>query len=232
MSKRIINAKKLVDDTKKYTLDDGISILVKDYSEKFQAKFIETIEVVFKLGIDVKQSDQMVRGVIGLPHGFGKQKKILVIVEENAVEEAKKSNADFVGSDDFIEKIKGGFLEFDTCIATPKMMPKLAVLGKILGPKGLMPNPKLGTVSDNVVEAVNNIRKGQVEFRVDKGGIIHSGVASIDFSVKKVKENIAELYNAIVAAKPSKSKGVYIKRCFISSTHGPSLELDLKDFIV
>ena len=131
-----------------------------------------------------------------------------------------------------MKKLKGGFLDFEACVATPTMMPKISKIGKLLGPKGLMPNPKLGTVSDDVVSAVKNIKKGQVEFRIDKNGIIHAGIAKIGFDEKKIKENIMKLYNAILAAKPTKSKGIFIKEVFLSCTHGPSLKLDLKSFVV
>jgi len=232
MGKRIENAKKLVDSNAYYTLDDAVKFFLNEYAEKFKVKFDETIEFVLKLGIDPKQSDQMVRGAITMPHGLGKQQKVIAIVDSARVQEAKDAGADEVGSEDLIEKIKGGFLDFDVCIATPSMMPKIAIIGKMLGPKGLMPNPKLGTVSEDVVTAITNVKKGQVEFRAEKNGIIHAGVAKIGFSEHKIKENLMALYNAVLAAKPVKSKGVYVKSSFLSSSHGPSLRLDLKSFVI
>ena len=232
MGKRIENAKKLVDSNAYYTLDDAVKFFLNEYAEKFKVKFDETIEFVLKLGIDPKQSDQMVRGAITMPHGLGKQQKVIAIVGSARVQEAKDAGADEVGSEDLIEKIKGGFLDFDVCIATPSMMPKIAIIGKMLGPKGLMPNPKLGTVSEDVVTAITNVKKGQVEFRAEKNGIIHAGVAKIGFPEHKIKENLMALYNAVLAAKPVKSKGVYVKSSFLSSSHGPSLRLDLKSFVI
>ena len=231
MGKRIENAKKLIDVNKHYSLDDAILFFLKEYTGKFKAKFDETIEFVLKLGIDVKQSDQMVRGVLAMPHGLGKKKKVAVIANSEKIQEAKNAGAEEVGGEDLIEKIKGGFLDFDACLATPAMMAKIATIAKILGPKGLMPNPKLGTVSENISGAVKNIKSGQIEFRVDKNGIIHAGIAKIGFSKEKIKANIIALYEAVLGAKPAKSKGVYVLNAFLSSTHGPSLKLDLKTFI-
>ena len=232
MGKRIENAKKAIKNNKLYSLNDAISFFLNEYSKKYTVKFDETIEFISKLGIDAKQSDQMVRGAVAMPNGLGKEKKVVVIIEESRIDEAKKSGAEEVGGEDLIEKIKGGFLDFEACVATPTMMPKISKIGKLLGPKGLMPNPKLGTVSDDVVSAVKSIKKGQVEFRIDKNAIIHAGVAKIGFDEKKIKKNIMKLYNAILAAKPTKSKGIYIKEIFLSCTHGPSLKLDLKSFVV
>ena len=231
MGKRIENAKKLIDTNKYYSLDDAISFFLKDYTEKFKAKFDETIEFILKLGIDVKQSDQMVRGVVTMPHGLGRQKKVVAIVDSKKIQEAKEAGAEEVGGEELIEKIKNGFLDFDACLATPSMMPKIATIAKILGPKGLMPNPKLGTVAENISSAIKNVKSGQIEFRVEKNGIIHAGIAKIGFNKDKIKENIIALYEAILAAKPTKSKGIYILNSFLSVTHGPSLKLDLKTFI-
>lgn len=231
MGKRIENAKKLINASKYYSLDDAISFFLKDYAGKFKAKFDETIELILKLGIDVKQSDQMVRDVVTMPHGLGRDRKVAVIADLERIQEAKDAGAEEVGGEDLIEKIKGGFLDFDVCLATPMMMPKVAAVARILGPKGLMPNPKLGTVSDNVANAVKNVKSGQIEFRVEKNGIIHAGVAKIGFSQNKIKDNIMALYKAVLAAKPAKSKGMYVLGSFLSVTHGPSLRLDLKTFV-
>ena len=230
MGKRIKNARKLINMNKYYSLDNAISLFLNDYAKKFKAKFDETIEFILKLGIDVKQSDQMVRGVITMPHGLGKQRRVVVIADSEKIQEAKDADAEEVGGEDLIEKIKGGFLDFDVCLATPTMMSKITVIAKILGPKGLMPTPKLGTVSNNISDAVKNAKSGQVEFRVEKNGIIHAGVAKIGFTKDKIKDNVTALYKAILAAKPVKSKGVYVVNSFLSTTHGPSLKLDLKTF--
>jgi large subunit ribosomal protein L1 len=232
MGKRIENARKLIDANAQYSLDDAISFFLNVYSEKFKVKFDETIEFVLKLGIDPKQSDQMVRGAITMPHGLGRQQRIAAIVDVARIQEAKDAGADEVGGEDLIERIKAGFLDFDVCIATPSMMPKIAIIGKTLGPKGLMPNPKLGTVSDDVATAIANVKKGQVEFRAEKNGIIHAGIAKTGFSEVKVKENLMALYDAVLAAKPAKSKGVYVRGSFLSTSHGPSLRLDLKSFVI
>ncbi|WPX96007.1 50S ribosomal protein L1 [Candidatus Bandiella euplotis] len=232
MGKRIENARKLLNAGELYSLDNAISFFVNDYAQKFKAKYDETIELVLQLGVDAKQSDQMVRGAVAMPHGLGKQKIVAAIVDEKRVQEAKDAGAEHVGGEDLIEKIKSGFLDFDVCVATPAMMPKLAAIAKLLGPKGLMPNPKLGTVSDNVSEAITSVKKGQVEFRVEKNGIIHAGVAKIGFAENKIKENLMALYGAVLAAKPAKSKGVYVRGSFLSSSQGPSLKLDLKSFVI
>lgn len=232
MGKRIENAKKMLNKDKLYSLDEAISFFLRDYSGKYNAKFDETIEFILKLGINAKQSDQIVRGAVTMPNGLGKEKKVAVIIEESRVQEAKDSGADEVGSEDLIEKIKGGFLDFDTCVSTPSMMLKVSAVAKLLGPRGLMPNPKLGTVTDDVRTTVQNIKKGQVEFRADKNGIVHAGIAKIKFKQEKIKENIMKLYSAVLSAKPVKSKGIYMRHLFLSTTHGPSIKLDLRSFIV
>lgn len=232
MSKRIENAKKLIDENRCYSLDEAIAFFSKEYLGRYSAKFDETIEFILKLGIDAKQSDQIVRGAVTMPNGLGKEKKVAVIIESSRIKEAKDSGADEVGGEDLIEKIKGGFLDFEVCLSTPRMMSKVSTIGKLLGPKGLMPNPKLGTVSDDIKATVKNIKKGQVEFRVDKNGIIHTGIAKIKLEQEKIKENIMEVYNAIMSAKPKKSKGIYMKNLFLTTTHGPSIKLDLKSFVV
>jgi large subunit ribosomal protein L1 len=231
MGKRIENAKKLVDENKLYALNDAISFFLKEYTNKSKAKFDETVEFVIKLGVDARQSDQTVRGAVTMPHGLGKEKRVVFIVDEKRAKDAKDAGADEVGGEDLIEKIKGGFLDFDACLSTPAMMPKVASIARLLGPKGLMPNPKLGTVSDDIAVAVKNIKQGQVEFRCEKNGIVHAGIGKMGFDKEKIKENLLTLYDAILVAKPSKSKGTYIKAAFLSSTQGPSLKLDLKTFV-
>jgi len=232
MSKRIINAKKLIDENKSYKLDDAISFFLEDYLNKYSANFNESIDCILKLGVDVKQPDQIVKGSLDMPNQVGKEKRLIVIIESSRLNEVKDLGATEVGSEDLIEKIKNGFLGFDLCIATPGMMSKVSTIGKILGKRGLMPNPKFGTVTDNVEDTVKSIKKGRVMFKVDKNGIIHVGIAKITLGQEKIKENIMKLYNAILRAKPVKIKGVYIEKAFLSVTHGPSITLDLKSFIV
>ena len=193
MGKRIENVKKIIDKNKSYLLDEAITFFSKDYAENYSAKFKETIDFIIKLGVDVKQSDQAVRGAIAMPHGLGKEKKVAVIIESSRLKEAEEAGANIFGAEELIAKIKGGFLDFDVCVSTPAMMAKVSVIGKILGPKGLMPNPKLGTVSENIRLTVDKIKKGQVEFRADKNGIVHAGVARIGLEKSKIKENIMEL---------------------------------------
>jgi len=232
MAKRIKNAKGYLGESKSYTLEEAISFFTEVYRKRFSAKFDETIEFVSKLGVDPRQSDQVVRSSVVLPNNLGNVKRVALIVESSKLDEATKSEADEVGGEELIEKIRGGFLEFDVCVSTPGMMSKVSTLGRILGPKGLMPNPKLGTVSEDFLDAVKKVKQGQVTFKTDKNGIIHVGVAKIDFQNYKVRENIISLYKAILSVRPAKSKGNYIKAIFLSSTQGPSLMLDLKSLIV
>ncbi|WHQ47098.1 MAG: 50S ribosomal protein L1 [Candidatus Midichloria sp.] len=230
-NKRISGAKALVNQNKLYTLDEALNVLER-YSKEFKSKFDETVEVVFKLGVDPRHSDQMVRGVIPMPHGLGKKVCVAVFAKNERHEEALKAGADIVGSEDLVDKVKGGKINFDICIATPDFMSKIAVLGKILGTKGLMPNPKLGTVSDNIVTAVTNAKSGQVEYKVEKAGLIHAGVGKLGFALAALKANIAVLYNAVLNAKPVGAKGVYMQKMYISTTHGPSIALDLRSMLV
>ncbi|AEI88808.1 MAG: 50S ribosomal protein L1 [Candidatus Midichloria mitochondrii] len=230
-NKRINGARALVERDKFYTLDGALNIL-EQYSEKFKSKFDESVEVVFKLGVDPRHSDQMVRGVILMPHGLGKKVRVAVVAKNERHEEALKAGADIVGSEDLVEKVKGGEINFDVCIATPDFMPKMATLGKILGTKGLMPNPKLGTVSDNIAIAVKNAKSGQVEYKVEKAGLIHAGVGKLSFALSALKENIAALYNAVLNAKPAGAKGIYMQKMYIGTTHGPSVALDLRNMLV
>jgi len=232
MSKRVNKFKKMLDKAKTYTLDESLSFLRDQYLPECSAKFNETVDFVIKLGIDTKQSDQMVRGVVGVPHGLGKKRRIALIIEPSRMKEAEESGADEFGDDTLIEKIKDGFLDFDVCVSTPGMMSKVSAIGRLLGPKGLMPNPKLGTVSDDIKTTVQGIKNGQVEFRADKSGIIHAGVAKINFEKEKIKANVMALYSAVLSAKPAKSKGLYIRGLFLSTTHGPSIKLDLKSLVL
>ena len=221
--KRLQVIKKSLTPEKHYSLDDAISFL----KEKSVVKFDETVEVAIKLGIDPRHSDQMVRGVTSLPNGTGKNIRVAVFAKGEKVEEAKEAGAEIAGEDDLIAEVKKGNIDFDRCIATPDMMGKVGALGKILGPKGLMPNPKLGTVTINVAEAVKAVKSGQIEYKVDKKGIIHAGVGKISFAEKKIKENIVSFISAIQKARPSGAKGTYLLAIYLTSTMGPGIRIDL-----
>ncbi len=214
--------------SREISVDDAIAFFLNDYKANYSAKFDETFEVAIKLNIDAKKSDQVVRGAVAMPNGLGKSVKIVVIASDDLLDVAKKSSANRVGGEDLIDEIKAGFLDFDVCVATSKMMPKIAAIAKILGPKGLMPNPKLGTVTDDVVGAVENIKKGKVNFRNDKSGIVHAGIGKISFSASQIKGNFRALYDCIISCKPEKVKGSYVKDLFFSTSQGPSIKLDLK----
>lgn len=223
--KKYLAAAKKVDSTKKYTIEDAFK-LVMDTAVK---KFDETIDVAIRLGVDPKQSDQQVRGAISLPNGLGKNVRVLVFAKGPKEQEAKNAGADFVGSDDIVQKIQGGWLDFDKCIATPDMMVTVSKVAKILGPRGLMPNPKVGTVTMNVGEAVAAEKKGKLDFRIDKAGIIHAGIGKKSMGSQKLKENFETLLGAVVKAKPSTSKGIYIKSVYLSSTMGPGMAIDANE---
>ncbi len=198
-----------------------------DISKKFASKkFDESLDISIILGIDAKKSDQQIRGVTSLPKMPKKNIKIAVFADGDDIEKAKKAGAEIVGGDDLIDKIKKGELNFDKCISTPKMMVKVSSLGQILGPKGLMPNPKLGTVTNDVVNAIKNVKLGQVEYKTDKAGIIHASVGKISFSADELKKNIEFLLQEIKKKKPETSKGIFIKKFFINSTMGPGLQVD------
>jgi large subunit ribosomal protein L1 len=193
------------------------------------AKFDETVDLVINLGVDPKHSDQMVRGTVVLPHGLGRSKRVLVIAGGEKVKEAQEAGADFVGGEDMVQKIQEGWTDFDAVIATPDMMRSAGRLGKVLGPRGLMPNPKTGTVTFEVAQAVKEIKAGKVEFRVDKAGIIHSPIGKISFAVDQLAENAQALLNAVVKAKPAAAKGKYVKRVTLTSTMGPGIAIDAAD---
>ena len=198
-----------------------------DISKKFASKkFDESLDISIILGIDAKKSDQQIRGVTSLPKMPKKNIKIAVFADGDDIEKAKKAGAEIVGGDDLIDKIKKGEMNFDKCISTPKMMVKVSSLGQILGPKGLMPNPKLGTVTNDVVDAIKNVKLGQVEYKTDKAGIIHASVGKISFSADELKKNIEFLLQEIKKKKPETSKGIFIKKFFINSTMGPGLQVD------
>jgi large subunit ribosomal protein L1 len=193
------------------------------------AKFNETVELVINLGVDPKHSDQVVRGTVVLPHGLGKAKRVLVIAGGEKVREAQEAGADYVGGDDMVQKIQEGWVDYEAVIATPDMMKSAGRLGKILGPRGLMPNPKTGTVTFDVARAVKEIKAGKVEFRVDKAGIVHSPIGKIEFDAAKIAENAQSLLAAVVKAKPAAAKGKYIKKVTLTSTMGPGILVDLAE---
>tara|TARA_B100000900_G_scaffold412331_1_gene433885 strand:+ start:363 stop:1058 length:696 start_codon:yes stop_codon:yes gene_type:complete len=204
----------------------GIEDAVKLVRDNAKSKFNETIEICFNLGVDPKQADQMVRGVVKLPEGTGKSVKVAVFARDAKAKEAEDAGADIVGSDDLAETVKTGKFDFDRVISTPDMMAVVGQLGKVLGPKGLMPNPKLGTVTDNVADAVKNIKGGSVEYRVEKAGIVHAGIGKADFSESAIKNNVMAIIEAIQSAKPSGAKGTYIKGITLTSTMGVGVKLD------
>jgi large subunit ribosomal protein L1 len=219
--KNIDRARKLV-EARPYRLEEAAELLRKAHFVKFD----ETVELVLNLGVDAKQSDQMVRGTVVLPHGLGKSKRVLVIASGEKVREAQEAGADFVGGDDMVQKISEGWTDYDAVIATPDMMKSAGRLGKVLGPRGLMPNPKTGTVTFEIAKAVKEIKAGKVEFRLDKTGLIHSPVGKISFSAKSLAENASALLSAVVKAKPSAAKGKYIKKITLTSTMGPGVLID------
>ena len=228
MAKLTKKQKKLaetVDTQKIYAVDEALETLKANAT----AKFDETIEVALNLGVDPRHADQMVRGVVTLPAGTGKDVRVAVFAKGDKAEEAKKAGADVVGAEDLMETIQGGTIDFDRVIATPDMMGVVGRLGKILGPKGLMPNPKLGTVTPNVTEAVKAAKGGQVEFRVEKAGIIHSGIGKASFPAEDLKRNFQAFVDAIVKAKPAGAKGKYVKKVALSSTMGPGLKVDVAE---
>lgn len=211
-----------IDPDKKYPLREACQ-LVAGYKV---AKFDETVDIAIRLGVDVKQSDQMVRGAVSLPHGLGKSVRVLVFAKGEKEKEATQAGADYVGSDELIEKIQGGWMEFDKVIATPDMMGQVSKIGKVLGPRGLMPNPKVGTVTFEIEKAVRENKAGKVEFRTDKSGIIHAPVGRHSFGADKLMDNLKALIDDVVKLKPAASKGVYLKTISISSTMGPGVKVD------
>jgi large subunit ribosomal protein L1 len=217
-----------VERARRYGLDSGIQLL----KETARAKFDESVDMAIRLGVNPKHSDQMVRGTVVLPHGVGKSVRVLVFAKGEKDKEAKEAGADFVGAEDLVERITGGWTDFDKAIATPDMMGTVGKLGKILGPRGLMPNPKVGTVTFDVARAVRELKAGRVEFKVDKTGIVHTAVGKVSFDAEKLKENVLALMEIIIRAKPASSKGTYLKSIAISTTMGPGIKLDPNDLRV
>ncbi|MFG1350065.1 50S ribosomal protein L1 [Xanthobacter autotrophicus] len=220
--KRIRAVNEGIDRVKLYPLDEALALL----KERTTAKFDETIEVALNLGVDPRHADQMVRGVCNLPNGSGRTVRVAVFARGAKADEAKAAGADIVGAEDLLETIQGGTIEFDRCIATPDLMPLVGRLGKILGPRGLMPNPKVGTVTMDVKGAVAAAKGGAVEFRVEKAGIIHGGIGKASFPADKLAENIRAFVDAVVKAKPAGAKGTYLQRVAVSSTMGPGIKVE------
>jgi len=216
-----------VDREKHYDLSEAVSIVKANAKSKFD----ETVEIAMNLGVDPRHADQMVRGVIQLPNGTGKSVRVAVFARGDKADEATAAGADLVGAEDLMEKIQGGEMNFDRCIATPDMMAVVGRLGKVLGPRGLMPNPKLGTVTPNVADAVKAAKGGQVEFRAEKTGIIHAGLGKSSFTEEALNENIAAFIGAVMKAKPSGAKGTFVKKIAVSSTMGPGVKLDVSAVI-
>lgn len=214
-------------ESKIYSIDQGVDTVKKI---KF-AKFDETLDITMRLNVDPRHSDQQVRGVVSLPSGTGKNVRVAVICKEDKEKAAKDAGADLVGAEAIIEDIKAGKIDFDVCIATPDMMGMIGQVARVLGPKGLMPNPKLGTVTPDVASAVKNAKSGQVEFRVEKAGIIHAGIGKMSFSEKDLVENVNAFVSAVVKAKPSGAKGAFVKSVFLSSTMGPSVKIDTSNLV-
>ncbi len=223
MGKKLAAVKEKLDLQREYNLEEAVDIL----KENSFAKFDETVELSLNLGIDPRKSDQVVRNTVVLPHGTGKEVKVLVFAKGEKEKEAREAGADYVGAEDLVEKIQQGWLEFDRTIATPDMMGQVGKLGKILGPRGLMPNPKLGTVTFDVGKAVKEAKAGKIEYRNDKGGVVHVPIGKLSFDKEKLLDNAVAVLKSVVRAKPPTSKGKYIKKVVMSSTMGPGLKIDI-----
>ncbi len=223
--RKVVNAK--VDGNKSYTLKEA-STIVKEITT---CKFDASVDLHIRLGVDPKKADQAIRGTVSLPHGTGKTKKVLVLCPPDKEAEAKAAGADYVGLDEYVTKIEGGWVDVDVIIATPSVMPKIGRLGKVLGPRNLMPNPKTGTVTNDVANAINDVKGGKIAFKVDKIGIIHASIGRISFTPEKIEANSHELLNAIIKAKPSSSKGTYLKGISMASSMSPGIMIDTKGFV-
>jgi large subunit ribosomal protein L1 len=223
IGKRTLKAREGIDPAKAYPLDEAVKLI----KARAKAKFDETIELAMNLGVDPRHADQMVRGVVSLPNGTGRSAKVAVFAKGAKADEAKRAGADIVGAEDLFEIVSKGTIEFDRCIATPDMMGLVGRLGKVLGPRGLMPNPKVGTVTMDVTQAVKDAKGGAIEFRVEKAGIVHAGVGKASFTEKAIAENIRVVIDSVVKAKPAGSKGTYLKKISVSSTMGPGVKIAL-----
>lgn len=220
--KKYVEAAKLVDRTTAYSVEEAIELVKKTSIAKFDA----TVEVAFRLGVDPRKNDQQIRGAVVLPHGTGKTQRVLVFAKGEKAKEAEAAGADFVGDADYINKIQQGWFDFDVIVATPDMMGEVGKLGRVLGPKGLMPNPKTGTVTFDVTRAVNEIKAGKVEYRVDKAGNIHVPIGKVSFENEKLAENFATIYETMLKVKPAAAKGTYVKNVSVTSTMGPGVKVD------
>ncbi len=226
-SKRYRKALAMVDASKSYPLAEGVGLLTKFP----RAKFVETVELAFRLGVDPKQSDQMVRGTVPLPHGSGKVVRVLVFAKPGAAADAaRNAGAEHVGFDDLIKKCQEGWVDFDVAVATPEAMSEVRKLGKVLGPRGLMPNPKTGTVTDDTAKAVKEVKAGRVEFKIDKAGNIHVPIGKVGFAAEQLVDNGRAVIEAVIRARPSSVKGTYLTNCTLSSTMSPAIRLDVRDF--
>jgi large subunit ribosomal protein L1 len=223
--RKAVDAK--VDKNKVYSLKEASSIVKTINTTKFDA----SVDLHIRLGVDPKKADQAIRGTVTLPHGTGKTKKVLVLCTPDKEADARSAGADFVGLDEFVQKIEGGWVDVDVIIATPSVMPKIGKLGKILGPRNLMPNPKTGTVTNDVASAVNEVKGGKIAFKVDKAGIIHASIGRVSFSPEKIAENSHQLIDAIIKAKPSSSKGTYLKSVFMASSMSPAIAVETKSLM-
>ena len=224
--KKYVEAAKLVDRTQTYSVQEAIELVKKTNTTKFD----ETVEVAFRLGVDPKKADQQIRGAVVLPNGTGKTQRVLVFAKGEKAKEAEAAGADYVGDADYINKIQQGWFEFDVIVATPDMMGEVGKLGRVLGPKGLMPNPKTGTVTFDVQKAVNEIKAGKVEYRVDKAGNIHVPIGKVSFEESKLVENFTTIFETMVKAKPAAAKGTYMKNVAVTSTMGPGIKVDTASF--
>ena len=226
MGKKYTDSAKLIDSQKQYDPEEAVALV----KQTAKAKFDETIEISLRMGVDPRHADQQIRGTVVLPHGTGKKLTVLVFAKGPKVQEALDAGADFVGAEDLVAKIQGGWFGFDVCVATPDMMGVVGRLGRVLGPKGLMPNPKSGTVTMDVTKAIHEIKAGKVEYRVDKTSIVHVPVGKVSFGVDKLEENLNTLMDAIIKAKPAAAKGTYIKSLVVSTTMGPGVKFNALKF--
>ena len=227
VGKKFLSAKKVFEEKKDLSLEEAVSLVKNNAS----AKFDETIDIAINLGVDPKHADQMVRGVCALPHGNGKEVRVAVFAKGEKAEEARKSGADIVGAEDLMETIQGGVIDFDRCIATPDMMAIVGRLGKVLGPRNLMPNPKVGTVTTDISKAIKLAKSGEVQFKVEKSGVVQAGLGKVSFDKQKISENITAFIESVNKAKPVGAKGTYVKRISVSATMGPSVTLDSGQFV-